>query len=88
LRRFWPLCAEIDGFSLHAGVRVQAHERGWSGRAATSRDRQRALRRGPDAASCPLGVVHQGQGSAMVTVARPDGRKRVNEILDAVVSGG
>jgi hypothetical protein len=22
-----PLCADIDGFSLHAGVRVEAHDR-------------------------------------------------------------
>jgi hypothetical protein len=32
---------------------------------------------GQAAASCPFGVVRQGQGSAMVTVTRPDGRKRV-----------
>jgi HPt (histidine-containing phosphotransfer) domain-containing protein len=36
-----PLCADVDGFSLHAAVRIEATSAsGWSGCAATSRGRR------------------------------------------------
>jgi hypothetical protein len=36
-----------------------------------------AMGGGAPTGSCPYGVTRQGQGSGMVTVTRPDGRKRV-----------
>jgi hypothetical protein len=36
-----------------------------------------AMGRGNPAGSCPFGVTREGHGSGMVTVTKPDGRKRV-----------